>query len=83
MLPEELLRKYDMKSLDEYKIDFGDSKETEINFYKTFLLQTDYIDNKIIEAKLLGATDSELIEKYSDILLARNHCREQINRLEA
>lgn len=83
MITQAMLDKYTMKSLDEYKIDYGDSVETEIGFYQTFLFQTDYISKKIDEEYFLGASKAELKAKYGDILNARQYCREQINRLES
>lgn len=83
MITNEMLSKYTMKTLDEYKNDFGDSVETEIGFYQTFLFQTDHISKKIDEEYILGASKAELKAKYGDILNARQYCREQINRLES
>lgn len=83
MIPQDILNKYGMKTLDGYKEDFGDSIDTEIVFYKTFLVQTDYIDNKILEGIVYGKSPEELKSKYGDILEIREYCREQINRLEA
>lgn len=48
-IPTELLDKYCMPPLDQYKEDFGDTVATKRMFYQTFLLQTDYICNKIVE----------------------------------
>lgn len=46
--------------------------------YMTFLIQTDYIPNKIIEANFLG---QPLDEDYTEILQARQFAREQIRIL--
>ena len=77
MIPIELLQKYNMKSLEEYKKDFGDNAETEKIFYKTFLSQTDHIPNKIIESQTLGIE----INDYTDILNYRQTARDKINEL--
>ena len=77
MINEKLLKKYNMKPLIKYENDFGKSKDTEITFYRTFLIQTDHIPNKIIEAQILGET----VEDYTEILNARKFAREQINKL--
>lgn len=74
---DEILKKYNMKSLEEYKQRFGDSVETETEFYRTFLIQTDHIPNKIIEAQIMGAR----IDDYTEILQLRQNARKEINRL--
>lgn len=74
---DEILKKYSMKSLEEYKQRFGDSIETEIEFYQTFLIQTDHIPNKIIEAQIMGAK----IDDYTEILQLRQNARKEINKL--
>lgn len=48
-IPIEILEAHNMTSLDNYKEIFGDTIDTEKTFYQTFLLQTDYICNKIVE----------------------------------
>lgn len=68
-----------MKSLDYYKEQHGDTVGTECTFYQTFLLQTDYISSKMMEAQLAGET---LDEDYTQILQYRKLAREEINRLE-
>lgn len=77
MFTEELLKKYNMVTLEEYKELFDDSTEVEIDYYKTFLIQTDHIPNKIIEAQVLG----EEFEDYTEILQARKYARSKINEL--
>lgn len=69
-IPIEILEKYNMKSLEEYKEDLGNFSETE--FYETFLIQTDFIPNKILE----GVATSE---EYADELYYREFARRQIN----
>ena len=53
-----------------------------IDFYKQELSNTDYIVAKIAEAQALGEDTSQLITKYSDILVYRKTLRNQINELE-
>ena len=71
-IPIEILEKYNMKSLEEYKEDVGNFADTEKMFYETFLIQTDFIPNKIIE----GVATSE---EYADELYYREFARQQIN----
>ena len=53
-----------------------------IDFCKQELLNTDYIVAKIAEAQALGEDTSQLITKYSDMLVYRKTLRNQINQLE-
>ena len=69
MIPIEILNKYEMTTIDHYW--------TEIDFYKTFLQQTDHIPNKIVEAQALGETPKDYIE----ILNYRQFARDEINKL--
>ena len=71
MIPEEIYKKYQLADITEY--------ECEQDFYYTFLIQTDHIPNKIIEAQILG----EPAEDYTEILRYRHFARDEINRLEA
>ena len=71
-IPVEILEKYNMKSLEEYKEDVGNFADTEKMFYETFLIQTDFIPNKILE----GVATSE---EYADELYYREFARQQIN----
>lgn len=68
-----------MRSLKEYKERHGDNIDTEMTFYQTFLIQTDHIPNKIVEAQVLGIE----IDDYTEILHLRQHARDEINRLRA
>ena len=92
----ELLKRYDMTSLNSYKEMFGNTLDTELTFYKTFLIKTDHIPNKIIERlleELSNATLTDFIKiflsfivsvrtEYKDILQSRKLAREKINELE-
>lgn len=94
-MSEELLQKYNMVSMEQYKQMFGDTVDTELMVYKTFLLQTDHIPNKIIEKlveDLASATVLNMIEvflnfivsirtEYKEILELRKQAREEINKL--
>ena len=53
-----------------------------IDFFKQELSNTDYIVAKIAEAQALGEDTSQLITKYSDMLVYRKTLRNQINELE-
>ncbi|MGN1218647.1 MAG: hypothetical protein ACI4TD_11860 [Phocaeicola sp.] len=94
-IPSELLEKYNMTSMEKYKEMFGDSVDTEVMVYKTFLIQTDHIPNKIIERlieDLASATLLNFVEvflkfivsvrtEYKELLQYRKQAREEINRL--
>ena len=91
MTMNEVAEKYGLAPLETFKEEFD-----EIEFYESFLKQTDHIPNKIIESlieKLADATALNFISvfiqsikdvkvNYSDILLYRKFAREKINRLE-
>ena len=53
-----------------------------IDFCKQELSNTDYIVAKISEAQALGEDTSQLITKYSDMLVYRKNLRNQITELE-
>ena len=53
-----------------------------IDFCKQELFNTDYIVAKIAEAQALSEDTSQLITKYSDMLVYRKTLRNQINELE-
>lgn len=75
MIPIELLEKYNMKSLEGYKEDFGDSISTERTFYQTFLIQTDHIPLKLIEGSVSSIDAAEEL-KYREI------ARQEIAKIE-
>ena len=54
----------------------------QIDFCKQELSNTDYMVAKISEAQALGEDTSQLITKYSDMLVYRKNLRNQINELE-
>ena len=54
----------------------------QIELYKQELSNTDYMVAKIAEAQALGEDTSQLITKYSDMLVYRKNLRNQITELE-
>ena len=82
IISDDYLKKYNMETLDEVKEMFGDTIETEINYYKTFLTQSDYVVIKIVEYFINGKTIEELRNKYSDLISIRQKCRDKINELQ-
>lgn len=81
IIKNDYLKKYNMETLEQVKEMFGDSIETEIEYYKTFLKQSDYIIAKMLESYIHGATIEELKHKYSDLLIMRQQSRDRINEL--
>lgn len=81
IIKENYLKKYNMETLDQVKEMFGDTIETEIDYYKTFLKQSDYVVAKMLEAYIHGATVEELEYKYRDLLIMRQQARDRINDL--
>ena len=88
MIPKEIYKKYQLADITEY--------ECPQEFYRTFLIQTDHIPNKIVEALIEDLAAANLVEfvsvfikfiasvrvEYKDVLEYRKFAREQINRLE-
>ena len=84
-----MCEKYHLADIAEY--------ETESAFYETFLIQTDFIPNKIIESLIENLADATALNfitvfikfladvriHYSDVLKLRKQAREEINRLES
>lgn len=81
IIKDDYLKKYHMETLEQVKEMFGDTVETEINYYKTFLTQSDYVVAKMLEAYIHGATIEELEYKYNDLLIMRQQARDRINEL--
>ena len=89
MIPKEIYEKYHLADITEY--------ETESVFYETFLAQTDFIPNKIVETLVENLADATALNfvsvfiqfiadvriNYSDVLKLRKQAREKINELEA
>lgn len=66
MIPKEIHEKYHLADITEY--------ETESVFYETFLIQTDFVPNKILE----GVATSE---EYADELYYREVARQELDKL--
>lgn len=77
MFPKELREKYHIGTVEEYKEMLGDL-EGEIMYYQTFLIQTDHIPNKILEAQALD----EEVDNYTEVLKYRKFARQEINRIK-
>lgn len=84
---DKLILYNDIQCNPEYYMDEELEKEKQeilyqIELYKQELLATDYVVTKIAEAQALGEDTSQLITKYSDMLVYRKNLRNQINELE-
>ena len=76
-ISKELLERYHVGTAEFYTaLSGGNESEGLKTLYQTFLIQTDYIPNKIIEAQTLGET---LDEDYMEVLQARKFARMQLN----
>lgn len=69
-----------MPPLERYIEDFGDTPDTRMTYYRTFLMQTDYVAAKLAEATYLG---TPVDEKYRAVLEQRAQARAEIEKLEA
>jgi len=73
MISNELAARFHLPPIDEYPFPAMD-------WYHTFLIQSDYVAMKVAEAVYLGKqTDEDLTE----VLAAREYCRQKINEIEA
>ena len=70
MIPNNILKKYGVPTFEEYQI--ADKTFTKEMFYQTFLIETDFIANKILE----GVATSE---EYADELYYREVARREIS----
>ena len=70
MIPNNILKKYGVPTFEEYQI--ADKTFTKEMFYRTFLIETDFIANKILE----GVATSE---EYADELYYREVARREIS----
>lgn len=77
MIPQTILDKYEMDNLDHYIKGFGE-KEGTLAFCRAFLVLTDHIPNKIIEAQILENS----IDDYTNILELRQQARDKINEMK-
>ena len=87
----EIAEKYGLAQLEEFQ-----NAGEEIEFYRSFLVLTDHIPNKIIEALIENLADATALNfitvfiqfivdvrvHYSDVLKLRKQARAEINRLE-
>ena len=84
---DKLILYNEMQCKTEYYVDEELEKSKQeilykIDFCKQELSNTDYIVAKIAEAQALGEDTSQLITKYSDMLVYRKNLRNQITELE-
>lgn len=77
-IPKEILEYYGMATLKEYTAEFLEQGEE--MFYSKFLNSTDYIPNKIVEAKILG---EDIEDDYIELLKYREFARQEINRIKS
>lgn len=68
-----------MPPLEWYLERHGDTVDTRVTYYRTYLMQTDYVAAKIAECAYLGRP---VEEKYNAILQKREEARQAINRLK-
>jgi len=68
-----------MPPLEWYLERHGDTVDTRVTYYRTYLMQTDYVAAKIAECAYLG---QPVEEKYNAILTKREEARQMINRLQ-
>ena len=68
--------------VDEEKLKAEQGILSQIEYCKQELSNTDYVVTKISEAQVLGEDTSQLITKYSDMLVYRKTLRDKINELE-
>ena len=81
------LQKYNMLTLDQFLLDIQESgrvatNQIVIGYYKTFLIQTDYIISKLSEMYLQGVSTLNTETEYQKVLDSRKLVREEINRLQ-
>ena len=70
-IPIELAARFHLPPISEYP--FG-----EMDYYRTFLVQTDYVAYKVSEALYLN---EEIDTDYTEIIQARKYARAMINEL--
>lgn len=78
MIADYILQRYHIGAIEDYAALEGSQKAGEETMYRTFLLHTDYVPNKIVEAQALGIP---LDQDYTDVLQARAYAREQLDLL--
>lgn len=80
MISKELMKRYKIRDVNFYVQLEGSEAAGTAAMYRSFLIQTDYIPNKIIEAQALG---TPLDQDYTEILQARAYAREQISFMDS
>lgn len=78
MIAKSLLERYHVGGADFYTALEGNAAAGEAAFYQTFLIRTDYVPNKIVEAQALGI---ELDQDYTEVLQARAYARQRLSEL--
>ena len=78
MIADYILQRYHIGAIEDYAALEGSQKAGEERMYRTFLLHTDYVPNKIVEAQALGIP---LDQDYTEVLQARAYAREQLDLL--
>ena len=69
---------FEMPPIETYYDRHGDTLETRITYYQTYLSHTDYIAAKLAEAVYMG---EKIAEDYSEIIDRRKEARRKINVL--
>ena len=69
-----------MNTLEQFQKDFGESIDSELAYYKTFLIRTDHVVIRAAESLLL--LEPSGIDDYLEIVKARRAARVRINQLE-
>ena len=80
VISEDLLVRYNMGNIEDYEALAGSKEKGKYDFYRTYLIQTDYVPNKIIEAQAMG---EQVDQDYTEILQARAYAREQISFMDS
>ena len=80
MIADYILQRYHIGAIEDYAALEGSIKAGEETMYRTFLLHTDYIPNKIIEAQALGIP---IDQDYTQILQARAYARQKLSEIGA
>ena len=75
MISKELMERYKIRDVNFYVQLEGSEAAGTAAMYRSFLIQTDYVPNKIIEAQALG---TPLDQDYTEILQARAYARAQL-----
>lgn len=68
-----------MPPLEWYLERHGDTLDTRMTYYRTYLIQTDYVAAKLAEQAYLGLP---VDEKYGAVLKQRAKARAEIEKLE-